>query len=101
VAAATGLGVVAALGSAGAQQPDPEERLPRDAYGQRPSVMQESAVDNFLSSGEKVRITKLETMLVKPRWLFLKVHTDAGVAGWGEPIVEGRAKTCAEAVREV
>ncbi len=49
----------------------------------------------------KLRITKLETILVKPRWLFLKVHTDAGVIGLGEPILEGRAKTCAAAVAEV
>ena len=40
---------------------------------------------------ESVKITKLETFLVKPRWLFLKVHTDAGIVGLGEPIVEGRA----------
>src|SRR5688500_15122899 len=49
----------------------------------------------------KLRITKLETFLVKPRWLFLKVHTDAGIVGLGEPIVEGRAKTCATAVHEL
>jgi len=49
----------------------------------------------------KLRITKLETFLVKPRWLFLKVHTDEGIVGLGEPIVEGRAKTCAAAVEEI
>lgn len=49
----------------------------------------------------KLRITRLETMLVKPRWLFLKIHTDEGVTGLGEPILEGRAKTCAAAVAEV
>ncbi|HEY1379276.1 MAG TPA: galactonate dehydratase [Gemmataceae bacterium] len=48
-----------------------------------------------------IRITKLETFLVKPRWLFLKVHTDAGIVGLGEPILEGRALTCATAVKEV
>ena len=42
-----------------------------------------------------MKITKLETFLVKPRWLFLKVHTDAGIVGLGEPIVEGRAATVA------
>ncbi len=26
----------------------------------------------------QVKITKLETFLVKPRWIFLKIHTDAG-----------------------
>jgi galactonate dehydratase len=48
-----------------------------------------------------MRITKLETFLVKPRWLFLKVHTDAGIVGLGEPILEGRALTCAAAVKEI
>ena len=50
---------------------------------------------------EKIRITKLETILVQPRWLFLKVHTDVGLVGWGEPIVEGRAKTVATAIEEL
>ena len=48
-----------------------------------------------------IRITKLETLLVKPRWLFLKIHTDEGIVGLGEPITEGRALTCAEAVKEI
>src|SRR5262245_48509061 len=48
-----------------------------------------------------LKITKLETFLVKPRWLFLKVHTNAGITGLGEPILEGRARTCAEAVKEI
>src|SRR5437762_6622648 len=49
----------------------------------------------------KLKITKLETFLVKPRWLFLKIHTDAGIVGLGEPVLEGRAKTCAAAVEEI
>ena len=48
-----------------------------------------------------MKITKLETFLVKPRWLFLKMHTDEGLVGLGEPILEGRAKTCATAVAEL
>jgi galactonate dehydratase len=48
-----------------------------------------------------MKITQLETFLVKPRWLFLKVHTDEGIVGLGEPILEGRAKTCAQAVEEL
>lgn len=50
---------------------------------------------------DNLKITRLETFLVKPRWLFLKIHTNAGITGLGEPITEGRAKTCAEAVKEV
>jgi galactonate dehydratase len=50
---------------------------------------------------DKFRITKLETLKVKPRWLFLKIHTDLGIVGLGEPVVEGRADTVATAVREI
>jgi galactonate dehydratase len=48
-----------------------------------------------------MRITSLTTYLVPPRWLFLKVETDEGVTGWGEPVVEGRAATVAAAVAEL
>src|SRR5579871_662499 len=50
---------------------------------------------------EPMKITKLETFLVKPRSLFLKIHTDEGLIGLGEPILEGRALTCAQAVAEL
>ncbi|NOT63757.1 MAG: galactonate dehydratase [Acidobacteria bacterium] len=50
---------------------------------------------------ESVKITRLETFLVKPRWLFLKVHTNVGVVGLGEPITEGRPLTCAAAIKEM
>ena len=54
-----------------------------------------------ISPKDNLKITKLETFLVKPRWLFLKIHTNAGIVGLGEPITEGRALTCAEAVKEI
>jgi galactonate dehydratase len=50
---------------------------------------------------EKFKVTKLETFLVKPRWMFLKIHTDAGFVGLGEPVLEGRALTCQTAVKEI
>lgn len=49
----------------------------------------------------EVKITKLETFLIKPRWLFLKIHTDAGVVGLGEPLLEGRALTVQTAIKEI
>ncbi len=48
-----------------------------------------------------MKITRLETILVQPRWLFLKIHTDAGIVGYGEPVVEGRAHTVQQAVAEL
>ena len=47
-----------------------------------------------------MKITKLTTYVVPPRWLFLKIETDAGVTGWGE-VVEGRAETVAACVAEM
>jgi galactonate dehydratase len=47
-----------------------------------------------------VKIVGYELFPVAPRWLFLRLDTDEGVSGWGEPIVEGRAATTARAVEE-
>jgi galactonate dehydratase len=49
----------------------------------------------------RMKVTKLETFLVKPRWIFLKVHTDAGIVGLGEPLLEGRARTIATVIEEI
>src|SRR5260370_5070329 len=57
--------------------------------------------DAPISPKDNLKVTKLEMFLVKPRWLFLKVHTNAGLVGYGEPITEGRALTCREAVKEI
>jgi galactonate dehydratase len=48
-----------------------------------------------------VKISGFETFLVPPRWLFLRIDTDEGVSGWGEPVVEGRAGTVAACVTEL
>lgn len=48
-----------------------------------------------------MKITKLELFKVPPRWLFLKVETDEGITGWGEPVVEGKADTVQAAVIEM
>ena len=42
-----------------------------------------------------MKITKLTTWRLPPRWMFLKIETDEGKVGWGEPIGEGRARTVA------
>ncbi|PWV47321.1 MULTISPECIES: galactonate dehydratase [Nocardiopsis] len=48
-----------------------------------------------------MRITRIETFLVPPRWLMCRVETDEGIVGWGEPVVEGRAETVRAAVEEL
>jgi galactonate dehydratase len=48
-----------------------------------------------------MKIRKMELFKVPPRWLFLKVTTESGIVGWGEPIVEGKADTVEAAVKEM
>ncbi|ACM04120.1 MULTISPECIES: galactonate dehydratase [Cereibacter] len=48
-----------------------------------------------------MKITALKTFIVPPRWLFLKIETDEGIVGWGEPVVEGKALTVEAAVHEM
>lgn len=48
-----------------------------------------------------MKIVSMELFQVPPRWLFLKITTDEGIAGWGEPVVEGRADTVRTAVEEL
>ncbi len=47
-----------------------------------------------------MKITKFTLYKVPPRWLFLKIDTDEGISGWGEPVVEGRADAVRTAVHE-
>jgi len=47
-----------------------------------------------------MKIIGLKTFLVPPRWLFLKIETDSGIAGWGEPVLEGHAETLAAKIYE-
>jgi galactonate dehydratase len=66
-----------------------------DTYGSQGKIL------SFDGEREPIKITKLETFKVKPRFLFLKVYTDQGITGLGEPITEGRADTCAAAIKEM
>lgn len=45
-----------------------------------------------------MKIAALETFHVKPRWLILKISTDEGLVGYGEPVVEGKSTVVAQAV---
>ncbi|WP_116049277.1 galactonate dehydratase [Amycolatopsis palatopharyngis] len=48
-----------------------------------------------------MKITSMTTYQVPPRWLFLKIETDEGIVGWGEPVLEGRAASVAAVVDEL
>ena len=48
-----------------------------------------------------MKVTGFELFHMDPMWLFLKIETDEGITGWGEPILEGKAHTVAAAVDEM
>jgi galactonate dehydratase len=45
-----------------------------------------------------MKISRIETFMVPPRWLFVRIETDDGLVGWGEPVVEGNAEAVRAAV---
>lgn len=47
-----------------------------------------------------MKITKLTTYRIPPRWMLLKIETDEGIVGWGEPVIEGKARSVETAVEE-
>ena len=54
-----------------------------------------------LKGGIRMKIRSYELFQVPPRWLFLKIETDEGIVGWGEPVIEGRASTVKACVEEL
>jgi len=48
-----------------------------------------------------VKLRDVETFKVPPRWVFVRLETDEGIVGWGEPSLEGRADTVVAAVGEL
>ena len=48
-----------------------------------------------------MKIKSIELFEVPPRWMFLKITTECGISGWGEPVLEGRATTVKAAVEEL
>src|SRR6476469_9506395 len=49
---------------------------------------------------DAIKVTKLETFILKNSWVFVKVSTDAGITGWGE-MLKDDAKACAAGALEV
>lgn len=48
-----------------------------------------------------MKIERIETFMVPPRWLFLRIETEDGLVGWGEPVVEGSAEVVRAAVEQM
>jgi galactonate dehydratase len=53
-----------------------------------------------IDPNDKIKITKVETFVLKSSWVFIKISTDAGITGWGE-MLKDDAKACAAGAMEV
>src|SRR4030043_527514 len=49
---------------------------------------------------DKIKVTKVETFVLRNAWVFVKISTDAGIVGWGE-MLKDDAKACAAGALEV
>src|SRR3954452_3548680 len=49
---------------------------------------------------DAIKVTKIETFILKNSWVFVKISTDAGITGWGE-MLKDDAKACAAGALEV
>src|SRR6187549_1094419 len=49
---------------------------------------------------DAIKVTKIESFVLKNSWVFVKISTDAGITGWGE-MLKDDAKACAAGALEV
>ncbi len=53
-----------------------------------------------IDPGESIKVTNIESFVLKNSWVFVKISTDAGISGWGE-MLKDDAKACAAGALEV
>ena len=53
-----------------------------------------------IGPNDNIKVTKIESFVLKNSWVFVKISTDAGVTGWGE-MLKDDAKACAAGALEV
>ena len=49
---------------------------------------------------ETARISSVETFLLTPRLALVRIETDDGLVGWGEPVLEGRSGSVLQVISE-
>jgi galactonate dehydratase len=53
-----------------------------------------------VAAKDTIKVTKIESFVLKNSWVFVKISTDAGITGWGE-MLKDDAKACAAGALEV
>lgn len=77
--------------------------IPREFYSER-NDHKNSSIERsdsaMIGPKDNIKITKIESFVLKNSWVFVKISTDAGIAGWGE-MLKDDAKACAAGALEV
>lgn len=58
-------------------------------------------IEYVLVIDETMEVVDYELYSIPPRWVFLKLKTDTGIIGWGEPALEGHSDTLCSALSEL
>jgi galactonate dehydratase len=53
-----------------------------------------------IAPNDEIKVTQIETFVLKNSWVFVKISTDVGITGWGE-MLKDDAKACAAGALEV
>jgi galactonate dehydratase len=69
-------------------------------FGLDAGFLAEQAKAAPVSPNDNLKVTKIESFVLKNSWVFVKVSTDAGLVGWGE-MLKDDAKACAAGALEV
>ena len=59
-----------------------------------------SGTEAPIGPNDAIKVTKIETFVLKNSWVFVKISTDAGITGWGE-MLKDDARACAAGALEV
>ena len=77
--------------------------IPREFYAER-NNLENSSIERsdsaMIGPKDNIKITKIESFVLKNSWVFVKISTDAGIVGWGE-MLKDDAKACAAGALEV
>jgi len=73
---------------------------PAALFGLNGAVLPKRTNAAAIGQKEQIKVTKIESFVLKNSWVFVKVSTDAGIVGWGE-MLKDDAKACAAGALEV
>lgn len=78
--------------------------IPKEFYSDREKHLENSTVERSdaaqIGPKDNIKVTKIESFVLKNSWVFVKISTDAGIVGWGE-MLKDDAKACAAGALEV